>query len=149
MWRYYWLQETLSTSRNIPPGRRHLDLDVVADLAAFPMSLWQAGYSKDEEFEADREGLRIAVASGYSAQGAVKLLERWTKLHSECFIRAETPTDELSQLAMDGLNGYFRSHPLPSERLAAVNETIAHDHLANDMPIKPFRIEHEVRSRTK
>jgi predicted Zn-dependent protease len=125
---------------------RHLDLDVVADFAGFPMSLWQAGYSKDEEFEADREGLRIAVASGYSAQGAVKLLERWTTLRSECFVHAETPADELSQLAIDGLNGYFRSHPLPSERLAAVNETIAHDQLATDMPSGCRSDAHEFRS---
>jgi predicted Zn-dependent protease len=123
---------------------KHLDLDIVAGLASLPMSLWQAGYSKDEEFEADREGLRIAVKSDYSAKGAVELLEKWTKLHREYVIHAETPTDELSQLAIDGLNGYFRSHPLPSERLATVNEVIAHDRLSIDAPLRPFHIEYEV-----
>lgn len=44
----------------------HLDLDVVAAIVQIPMSVWQAGYSKDEEFEADREGLRLATAVGYS-----------------------------------------------------------------------------------
>jgi predicted Zn-dependent protease len=123
---------------------QHLDLDIVGQLASIPMSLWQAGYSKDEEFEADREGLRIAVAVGYSAQGAVNLLQRWTKLNSEYVIHAESPTDELSQLAIEGLNGYFRSHPLPSERLTQANEVIAHDHLPTDKPLKPFHIEYEV-----
>jgi predicted Zn-dependent protease len=111
---------------------RHLDLDIVGQLASIPMSLWQAGYSKDEEFEADREGLRIAVASGYSAQGAINLLERWAQLHREYVIHAETPADELSQLAIEGLTGYFRSHPLPSERLTRANEVIAEDHLATN-----------------
>lgn len=128
---------------------RHLDLDVVGQLASIPMSLWQAGYSKDEEFEADREGLRIAVAAGYSARGTVNLLERWAQLHREYVIHAETPPDELSQLAIEGLAGYFRSHPLPSERLAQANEVIAQDHLATDMPLKPFHVEYEVTSGAK
>jgi len=128
---------------------RHLDLDVVGQLASIPMSLWQAGYSKDEEFEADREGLRIAVAAGYSAQGAVNLLERGAQLHREYAIHAETPPDELSQLAIEGLAGYSRSHPLPSERLAQANEVIAQDHLATDKPLKPFHVEYEVTSGAK
>ena len=123
---------------------RHLDLDIVGQLASIPMSLWQAGYSKDEEFEADREGLRVSVAAGYSALGAVTLLDRWTQLHREYVIHAETPTDELSQLAIEGLAGYFRSHPLPSERLAQVNQVIGQDHLSTDKPLKPFHIEYEV-----
>jgi len=128
---------------------RHLDLDIVGQLATIPMSLWQAGYSKDEEFEADREGLRIAVASGYSAQGAINLLERWAQLHREYVIHAETPPDELSQLAIEGLTGYFRSHPLPSERLAQANVVIAEDHLATNKPLKPFHVEYEVTSGAK
>jgi beta-barrel assembly-enhancing protease len=125
---------------------RHLDLDVVGQLASIPMSLWQAGYTKDEEFEADREGLRIAAAAAYSPQGAVNLLQRWTKLHREYVIHAETPTDELGQLAIEGLAGYFRSHPLPTERLAQANQVIAQDHLAINKPLKPFHIEYEVTS---
>ncbi len=128
---------------------KHLNLDIVAAIAQIPMSLWQAGYSKDEEFEADREGLHAAVAAGYSAQGAVKLLERFTKLHREYVIDAETPTDELSQVAIDGLQGYFRSHPLSSERLAQAREVIAQGHLATNQPLKPFHLEYEVTSGAK
>jgi predicted Zn-dependent protease len=123
---------------------KSLDLDVVAAIAQVPMSIWQAGYTKDEEFEADREGLRIAAAAGYSAQGAVNLLLRWAKLRDEYVIHAETPTDELSQLAIEGLNGYFRTHPLPSERLAQAQNIIAQDHLPVDQPLKPFHVEYEI-----
>jgi predicted Zn-dependent protease len=128
---------------------KSLNQDIVAAIAEIPMSLWQAGYSKDQEFEADREGLRIAVAAGYSPQGAVKMTERLAKLDREYVIHAETPTDELSQVAIDGLTGYFRSHPLPSERLEQVNTLIAQDHLAKDQPLKPFHIEYEVTSGEK
>lgn len=123
-----------------------LNLDVVAAVAQIPISLWQAGYSKEQEFEADREGLRIASAAGYSPQGAVNMLARWTKLRSEYVIHAETPTDELSQLAIEGLGGYFRTHPLPSERLAQANEVIAQDDLPLHRPLKPFHVEYEVTS---
>lgn len=123
---------------------KHLDLDIVAGLAEIPMSLWQVGYSKDEEFEADREGLRIAAAAGYSAQGAVNLLNRWTRLHRQYVAHSENPTDELSRLAIEGLEGYFRTHPLPSERLAQANQVISQDHLPVSQPLKPFHVEYEV-----
>jgi predicted Zn-dependent protease len=125
---------------------KSLNLDIVAAVAEIPMSLWQAGYSKDQELEADREGLRIAAAAGYSPQGAVKMTERLGKLQREYVIHAETPTGELSQVAIDGLTGYFRSHPLPSERLEQVNAVIDQDHLAKKQPLKPFHIEYEVTS---
>ncbi len=125
---------------------KSLNLDIAAAIAQIPMSLWQAGYSKQQEFEADREGLRIAAAAGYSPQGAVNLLKQWTQLHSEYVIHSETPADELSQLAIDGLSGYFRTHPLPSERLQQVNEVIAQDRLNVNKSLKPFHIEYEVTS---
>ena len=125
---------------------KNLNLGAVAEIAEIPVSLWQAGYSKDEELEADREGLRIAAAAGYSAKGAVNLLERWSKLRDEYVLHADTPTEELSQVAIDGLEGYFRTHPLPSERLAQAREVIARDHLPIDQPVKPFRIEYEIGS---
>jgi beta-barrel assembly-enhancing protease len=127
---------------------RHLNLDVVAAIASIPMSLWQAGYSKDEEFEADREGLRATVSTGYSAQGATRMLERYDSLRSEYVIHAKTPPEELGKLAIEGLESYFRSHPLPSERLAQVRDLIAREHLATP-PTKPFRVEYEVRSQNQ
>jgi predicted Zn-dependent protease len=125
---------------------KNVNLDIVAAIAQIPMSLWQAGYSKEQEFEADREGLRVADAAGYSPQGAINLLEPWNKLHSEYVIHRDATTGELSQLAIDGLSGYFRTHPLPSERLEQVREVIAQDHLDMNKPLKPFHVEYEVTS---
>ncbi len=116
------------------------DLDAFAALAQIPLSLWQAGYSKDEEFEADREGLRIAAAAGYSARGTIALLTRFVELDREYVIHADTPTEELSQLAVEGLVGYFRSHPLSSERLAQAKDVIREDRLAWNQPSTPLRL---------
>lgn len=115
-----------------------LDLDVVAALAQIPISLWQAGYSKDEEFEADREGLRVAAAAGYSPQGAIEILSRFLKLDRQYVSHAETPAGELDQVVVAGLAGYFRSHPETSERLAQVQQVIAEDHLRVTAPLTPL-----------
>jgi predicted Zn-dependent protease len=117
-----------------------VSLDAFAALAQIPLSLWQAGYSKEEEFEADREGLRLAASAGYSPRGAIDLLTRFVQLDHEYVIHANTPTGELSQLAIEGLTGYFRSHPLTSERLAQANSTIFQDQLTPNQPSTPLRI---------
>jgi predicted Zn-dependent protease len=119
---------------------KRFDLDAVAALAQIPLELWQAGYSKEQEFEADREGLRLAAAAGYSPQGAVKLLERWAELNHEYVSHASTPVDELSQVAIEGLEGYFRSHPLPEERLNQATQVIAEDGLDLTKPLTPLAI---------
>jgi predicted Zn-dependent protease len=123
---------------------RHLNLQVLGGLVQLPLSLWEVGYHKDEEMEADREGLFLAVQAGYSPYGAVKTYEHLAKLHKEYIIHAETPEQELSELAIASLGGYFRTHPLPSERLEQANRIIAEQHWESRSELKPFRLEYEV-----
>ena len=94
-------------------------------LVALPIELFEAGYSKDQELEADREGTRLAVQAGYSANGAIRLFEVFDRLYNEYQARSKTPQQEASRLVMEALEGYFRSHPLPSERIAQVQKMIA------------------------
>jgi predicted Zn-dependent protease len=123
---------------------KNLNLDAVGALLQIPMDFWEAGYHKDEEFEADREGMYLAVQSGYSPYGAVDQFEHFAKLCNEYVIHAESPDEELSQLAVLSLTGYFRSHPLPSERLAQANRIIVQEHWESRKEKKPFRVEYEV-----
>jgi beta-barrel assembly-enhancing protease len=123
---------------------KNLNLDVLGALLQIPLDFWEAGYHKDEEFEADREGIFLAVRSGYSPYGAVDTFERFAKLHDEFAIHAQSPEEELSELAIQSLNGYFRSHPLPSERLAQAKSIIAEQHWEDRKAKKPFRVEYEV-----
>jgi predicted Zn-dependent protease len=123
---------------------KNLNLDVVGQLLQLPLDFWEAGYHKDEEFEADREGIRLAVEAGYSPYGAVTLFTRLAKLCNEYVIHAQTPEEELSELAIQSLAGYFRSHPLPSERLEQANQVIAEQHWKDRKTQKPFRVEYEV-----
>jgi len=123
---------------------KNLNLEVVGQLLQIPLEFWQAGYQKDEEFEADREGVRLAVAAGYSPYGAVTIFTRLSKLCDEYVIHARSPEEELSELAIQSLEGYFRSHPLPSERLDQVERLIAEEHWENRKTQRPFHVEYEV-----
>lgn len=107
----------------------------LADLVALPIELFQAGYSKEQELEADREGTRLSVEAGYSANGAIRLFENFQRLYDEVHAKAKNPQEEISQVAIDILEGYFRSHPLPSERIAQIQELIA----TSSWPNRPER----------
>jgi predicted Zn-dependent protease len=97
----------------------------LGELLALPAQLFQAGYGKEQELEADRDGAYLAVMAGYSPQGAVHLFERFKRLHHEYASKAESPDQELSQVALAGIEGYFRSHPLPEERVNQLQRIIA------------------------
>jgi beta-barrel assembly-enhancing protease len=125
---------------------RKLKLDAVGALVQIPLTAWEAGYNKDEELEADREGVRLAVLGGYSPYGAVTLFEKLAKLRNEYIIHAQSPEEELSELAIQSLEGYFRSHPQPSERLAQANLLIAQEGWQDRKTEKPFRVEYETRN---
>jgi beta-barrel assembly-enhancing protease len=124
---------------------RKLRLDIVGVLVQLPLTVWEAGYNKDEELEADREGMRLAVLGGYSPYGAVSLFEKFAKLRNEYIIHAQSPEEELSELAIQSLEGYFRSHPQPSERLAQATRLIAQEGWQDRKTEKPFRVEYETR----
>jgi predicted Zn-dependent protease len=94
-------------------------------LLNLPIEVFEAGYSKDQELEADREGTRLAVEAGYAASGSIRMFESFGRLYEEYQTRAKTPQEELSRVAQQTLEGYFRSHPLPSERIAQVQRMIA------------------------
>ncbi len=128
----------------IEANLKNLNLEIVGQLLQIPLEFWQAGYHKDEEFEADREGVRLAVDAGYSPYGAVTIFTRLSTLCDEYVIHARNPGEELSELAIQSLTGYFRSHPLPSERLDQINRLIAEEHWENRNAQKPFHVEYEV-----
>jgi len=97
----------------------------LAELLTLPVEFFQAGYTKEQELEADRDGTWLAVLAGYSPQGAVRMFETFARLHREYVLKAESPDQELSQVAIQGIMGYFRSHPLPQERIHQIQRIMA------------------------
>lgn len=113
----------------------------MSQLLGIPIALFQAGYSKEQELEADREGVLLAARRGYSARGAISAFQMLEKLAHQVRVATASPQEELSQVAIDIVTGYFRSHPLTSERIAQIRTLIAKQP-ALDRPEKPTGIEY-------
>jgi predicted Zn-dependent protease len=91
------------------------------------IEIFQAGYTKEQELEADRVGLDIAVSRGYSPQGGIALMTRLEKLEAEESgpnRRAGSSVEEIAQVSVNSLQQYFQSHPPASERIAAMQSEI-------------------------
>ncbi|MFZ0293149.1 MAG: aldehyde dehydrogenase family protein [Candidatus Sulfotelmatobacter sp.] len=96
-------------------------------LVALPVELFEAGYSKDQELEADREGTRLAVQAGYSANGAIRMFETFDRLHNEYQARAKTPQEE-SYKDMDAAIREVKKHPKPLSGFLFSRDQKAIDH---------------------
>lgn len=120
--------QTEAATRHIPLG----------GLVMLPMEVFQAGYSKDQELEADREGTHLAVWAGYSPLGAIRMFEKFDALYKEQVNPPKTPQEELSKVALQTLQDYFRSHPPTEERVAQIRALITDENwtkLPNEKPL--------------
>lgn len=115
---------------------RHVPL---GGLVTLPVELFQAGYSKEQEMESDRDGIALAVEAGYSPEGAVHLFQTFARLQPAPVTVAYSPDQELSNVAMEGIAGYFRSHPLPAEREAQVRQMERSQHWPQP-PLRALRV---------
>src|SRR5438046_2583073 len=59
---------------------RKWHLEDVSELAEIPITLFQVGYSKQQEMAADQEGTRLAVQAGYSPMGAIRLFQKFQRM---------------------------------------------------------------------
>jgi len=119
---------------------RKLGLGGLYQLGSIGVKLFQAGYTKEQELEADREGLRLAVASGYSAGGAIDAMKRLERLSRPAGAPAVSPVEEMARVPVQALQEYFRSHPLPRERIAAFEVEIAENGWKIDAARRPLAI---------
>jgi predicted Zn-dependent protease len=117
-------------------------------LAALPIELFEAGYSKAQELEADRRGTALAVWAGYSPLGAIRMFETFAKLERDYSSPAKTPGQELSQVAEQSLAGYFRSHPPAPERIDQIRAMITDNHWENLTSERPLEVADVFRAQT-
>jgi predicted Zn-dependent protease len=103
---------------------RKLPLGGVGALAEIPVEIFQAGYTKNQELEADSKGTRLAVRAGYSYQGAVRFFEAMDKHSERTAARAQKKSlrREIGKLAVQTVTGYFESHPPKAERIRQIRE---------------------------
>jgi beta-barrel assembly-enhancing protease len=115
---------------------RHIPLGSVVNL---PVRIFQAGYTKEQEFEADRQGTLLAMKSGYSPHGAVEMFEHFENIRRRYATSDENPPAEMTRVASEVVRDYFRSHPLPQERKQRIEQLISS---MNRAPIaeKPLQV---------
>ena len=104
---------------------RQLGMRGLYRLAQMGVQLYQASYSKEQEDEADRLGLELAVAAGYSPAGAVDFMTRFELLRGGTQRPADSPAEEILRLPGQALGEYFRSHPTTQQRIVSVQKEIA------------------------
>jgi predicted Zn-dependent protease len=101
-------------------------LGTLGALVDLPVQVFMAGYSKDQELEADRDGTTLAVEAGYSPNGVLQLFDEFRKmeLRSGETRTPQSPVDESTQLSLETLAGYFQSHPPSEERADQIRRLI-------------------------
>lgn len=96
-----------------------------------PIEVFAAGYTKEQELEADSEGTRLAVSAGYSPLGSIRMFEAFDRAYHEVAQqKAGSPQGELANVALQTIEGYFRSHPPSAERAARIRSVMESEHWA-------------------
>ncbi len=118
---------------------RKLHVEVLAEMAEIPVEVFEAGYSKQQELDADREGNHLAVLAGFSPAGPKRLYETFGKLEAEyAHTRPYNPVDEASDIALGSLQGYFQSHPSAHEREQQLEAEAEDQHWNLQQPTRPL-----------
>ncbi len=107
-------------------------------LGSLGVMLFRAGYIKEQELEADRVGLRLSVAAGYSPAGGLGVMRKFSQLRLKVMAQPDSPVQEVVSVPLQSLREYFRSHPPPHERLAVLEKQIAARGWDSTQPQRPI-----------
>ena len=83
-------------------------------------------FSPEQELEADAQGERLSIESGYDPDAAAGLFARMqAHFHEPPRVQANTPAGEAAQAAGEAIESYFRTHPPSEERVRKLNGMVA------------------------
>jgi len=119
---------------------RQLGLEGIYSIGAPAIQIFEAGYTKEQEADADRIGLQFAVNAGYSPSGGLDAMRRVQELEPKSGAPADSPIGEIADVPLQGLEEYFRSHPPASERIAAFEKQIAENRWSSNQAQRPLGI---------
>jgi len=114
------------------------NLGPIGDLVGLPVEVFLAGYSKEQEMEADRDGTALAAMAGYSPLGILQLFGVFKKLEQKEDSAPGTPVEEAAQISLQTIDGYFRSHPPTAQREDQVRTLMAQQRWATP-PLRTLR----------
>lgn len=91
----------------------------IASLANVAANMVMLGYSRDDENDADRRGVRYTVRAGYDPHGLIRFFE---------MLQAK------GDKGGGGVEAYFRTHPPTGDRIKRVQQQIQKEQDAADRP---------------
>jgi beta-barrel assembly-enhancing protease len=98
----------------------------VGQIVEIAHRLVMLGFSPRQELEADAQGERLSVQSGYDPDAESALFTRMkARFHEPSRVQAATPAGEVTEAAGDAIEAYFRSHPPSEERIAQLDDMLA------------------------
>jgi beta-barrel assembly-enhancing protease len=98
----------------------------VGQIVEMAHRLVMLGYSPQQELEADAQGERLSVESGYDPDAEAALFTRMkARFREPSRVRAVTPAGEITEAAGQAIGSYFRTHPPSEERVARLNDMLA------------------------
>lgn len=120
----------------------------LGSIAALPVQVLEAGYTKQQELDADRDGTILAVAAGYSPQGAIQMFRKFQQLDDAVEGRRpshepgaeDLPVDIANVVVVQSVQEYFRSHPPPADRIYQIERLIGSEHWPPNPPQKPLQV---------
>ena len=118
-------------------------IPVLGALAQLPVALFEAGYAKTQELEADADGTRLTARAGYAPLAIVALLRAMEERRggrARRTSRPASPVDEVLSVPGDALHDYFRSHPPEAERIAHITDVVTSDRLVGTQALTPLSL---------
>jgi predicted Zn-dependent protease len=98
----------------------------VGEIVEMAHRLVMLGFSPQQELEADAQGERLSIQSGYDPEAEAALFTRMkARLREPSRIPAVTPAGEITKAAGEAIGSYFRTHPPSEERVARLNDMLA------------------------
>ena len=91
-------------------------------LAQLGTALFQAGYRKDQELDADRLAVAMCAQLGYNPAAGAEVFRRMQARSAQFEVppRPRSPVRETAQVLAASLEEYFRSHPRYDERISQI-----------------------------
>ncbi len=119
---------------------RKLGVEGIYQLGSPIQLLIEAGYTKEQEQEADRDGLGLAHDAGYSVKGALDAMRRLEKIDRDLRESPGSPIEEFANMPFQSLQEYFRSHPPAAERRQYLEQIVASRGWSADAPVRAYAL---------
>jgi beta-barrel assembly-enhancing protease len=105
---------------------RNAGMPVAGQIAEIAHQLATFGFAHDQELDADAQGERMTIESGYDPEAASAVFRRLqAKMGEPSRVPAATPAGEVAQSAGVAVEAFFRSHPPSEERARALDQMVA------------------------